>query len=232
LFDPPIVKGRKLIESGLLGDLVYGEGRYFLDTPKMIEEKMDSPDHWVYSLNSGLASEYSPHTIYLLQSFLGPASEIQVIHENMNISPTVQPGLEAFAVQLRFQHAVGRTLMLAKMPYGHFGIDLYGTRAAVHINMMDLTYRVEMIRKGLPLVAARMESTVEQGITSLIQTVANAFRIGIGSLKRRPGHRTLIKEFYRSLRSHTPVPVPGEDGLDTVRTLEMIDREIGSAIGK
>lgn len=224
LFDPPITRVRQLIESGALGELIYGEGIYFLDTEKMVEEKMHKPDHWAYTLESGLAGEYTPHTIYLLQSFFGPSQELQLMHGTVG-SP-MEDGLlsKSFAIQLRFDKAFGRILMMDRMPYGHFSIDIYGTCAAAHINMMDLTFRIERIRSSLPLTAARMESTLEQGMQSLWQTFGNVLRIATGRLKRRPGHRALIRAFYQSLRNGNSVPISGEDGLDTVRTIEQLNK--------
>ena len=228
LFDPPVLQVRRLVESGILGDLLYGEGRYFLDTDKMIEENMDRPEHWVHSLNSSIAGEYTPHTIYLLQSFFGPAKELQVMYDAAGSSGKAELQHESFAIQIRFAKALGRILMIDRMPYGHFSIDLYGTHAAVYINMMDLTYRIERIRTGMPLAAARMGSTVEQSLQGLWQTFGNALKIITGRLKRRPGHRALIQSLYQSIHLGTAVPVPGEEGRDTVRTIGMLDNAIAA----
>jgi predicted dehydrogenase len=223
MFDPPIIRVRELVERGTLGELVFGEGRYFLDIDKMAKEGMDRPDHWALALRSGIAGEYTPHTIYLLQSFFGPCQKLQLMHRS-NTS-LIEQGLprETFAIQLSFENALGRIFMMDCMPYGHFSIDLYGTRATVHINMMDLTYRIGRIRSGLPLAAARMGSTFEEGLQSLWQTLANATRIATGRLKRRPGHRALVHAFYQSLRNGNPVPISGEEGIGTVRTIDMLD---------
>lgn len=223
LFDPPVLQVRRLVESGILGDLLYGEGRYFLDMDKMIKEHVDRPEHWVYSLNSRVAGESTPHTIYLLQSFFGPAKELQLMYDAACSSVKSELQHESFAIQIRFAKALGRILMIDRMPYGHFSIDLYGTHAAAHINMMDLTYRIERIRSGMPLAAARMGSTVEQSLQGLGQTFGNALKIITGRLKRRPGHRALIQGFYQSIRHCTAVPVSGEEGRDTVRTIGMLD---------
>jgi predicted dehydrogenase len=228
LFDPPVRAARRMIEGGRLGELVYGEGRYFLDTRKMAQEQVDRPGHWAHALRSGLAGEYMPHTIYLLQSFFGPCRELQVIKGSAAGSGAANgPVRTSYAVQMGFPGAVGRILLIDRMPYGHFGLDLYGAKAALHINMMDLTWSLERIRNAWPLAAARMGATVEQSVQRLGQTLFNGVRIATGRLRRRPGHRALIEAFYRSLEQGGPVPVPAEDGLSMVRTMEKIDAATG-----
>jgi predicted dehydrogenase len=224
IFDPPISRVRKAFENGTLGELLYGEGRYFLDLQKMIHEHLNRPHHWAYTLKSGIAGEFLPHTIYLLQSFLGQCRDIQLMQETDDFSKEKEHLPKVLALQLRFDKAIGRILFIYSMPYGHFNIDLYGTRAAAHINMMDLTSSIERIRGGLPLAAARMESTLEQAFQRIYQTLCNSMCILTGRLKRRPGHRALIQKFYDALRNGKPVPIPGEYGMAMVQTMDQIDR--------
>lgn len=231
IFDPPILAARRDVGKGMLGELIYGEGRYFLDTGKMRHENLDRPDHWAYSLKSGIAGEYLPHTVYLLQSFFGSTRELQLMQGAGPMREGGRPR-NSYAAQLRFDHAVGRILMIDRMPYGHFSIDLYGTQAAIHVNMMDLTLSTERIRHGIPLTAARMESTVEQSLQKLWQVFSNSVGILTGRLKRRPGHRALVKAFYESIRSGNDVPVPAEDGAAVVRTMEMIDKSVADSAGQ
>ncbi len=224
IFDPVIQDMHYAIEQGVLGKLICGEARHFYTVQKMAEEGSLDPNHWVHSLKSGIAGEFIPHSMYLLQYFFGSCRELQLIHEE--IDKDVQSGQmrKCWSIQLRFENAVGRILVTDFWPYGHFGIDLYGTLAAAHINMMDLTYSIERIHEFLPLTAARMESTVEQSFHKLWQILTNSARIATGQLKRRPGHRGLVRAFYDALRNGKPVPVSGEDGLAVVQTLEMLDK--------
>ncbi len=232
MFDPPIIKAQKIIAKGVLGRLIYGEGRYFLDKKKMEMESTNKPDHWAYKLGSGIAGEYMPHPIYLLQSFFGPCYRLQfqkMALGSADNNPHLQYG---YAAQLQFKDALGRILMIDNMGYDHFSIDIYGTRGALHINMMDLTYSIERQRSGLPLVLARMGVTVEQSIQRLLRTFSNLFLIGTGRLKRRPGHKLLIKTFYHAIRNNMDIPVPAEDGVVQVNTMEKLNDSIASIENK
>ena len=223
MFDPIIQKMHLLIRKGEFGKLIFGEVRHFYSVRKMEEEGSDSSCHWVHSLKSGIAGEFLPHSIYLLQSFFGPVRELQLIHHRVGRDNGSGLSRNSWALQTSFDDATGRMLIMDYMPYGHFCIDLYGTQAAAHINMMDLTYSIERIRSFLPLTLARMESTVEQSFSKLRQVATNSTNIVVGRLKRRLGHRNLIKAFYKSIRDGGVTPVSGEDGLTVIRTLEKFD---------
>jgi hypothetical protein len=69
-------------------------------------------------------------------------------------------------------------------------------------------------------------STAEASLSGLGQTLFHSVKIAAGVLKRRPGHRLLLKAFYDSLRSEKPVPVPAEAGLEMARTLERLARAL------
>ncbi|MCF8082922.1 MAG: Gfo/Idh/MocA family oxidoreductase [Deltaproteobacteria bacterium] len=223
MFDPPILKARQLIEKGAIGHLVYGEARYFLSQTKKKMEDTINPDHWAYKLPSGIAGEYLPHPIYLLQSFFGPCYELQFQGKSMGKTANNSQMLRGYALQLQFHTALGRILMIDNMDYDHFSIDIYGTRAAIHINMMDLTYSIERQRSGVPLVLSRVNITVEQSIQRLVGTLSNFFLIATGRLKRRPGHKLLIKKVYHAIRNNMPMPIPIEDGLEQVHTMDMLN---------
>jgi|GEM_PF-4929951 len=223
MFDPIIQKMHRRTSRGDFGKLVFGEVRHFYSVRKMVKEGINDTSHWARSLKGGIASEFLPHSIYLIQSFFGPARELQLIHRCITGDKNAGLNLQSWAVQISFESATARLLAIAGISYGHFSIDLYGMQAAAHINMMDLTYSIERVRGFLPLTLARMESSVEQSLCRLRQVTSNTANIAIGRLKRRLGHRNLIRAFYKTIREGNVSPVTGEDGLAVVRTLEMFD---------
>lgn len=223
MFDPTIIKAHEIVRRGFLGEVICVEGRHFYEYRKMEVEGLHSPEHWVHTLKSGTAGEFMPHTVYLLQSFAGSCNRLQLIHGTNSSHSQTTYSIHSWMVQLKCEAAVARVFVTDNMPYGHFGIDIYGSEAALHINMMDLTYSIERIRDFLPLTAARMASTLEQSMQKVWQTIGNSVRIAAGRLKRRPGHLGLMRAFYSALRRDDPMPVNGEDGLEVVRTMEMLD---------
>ena len=224
IFDPTVIAVDRAIKKGALGELIYGKVIYFVDWKKMVRENLNRKDHWAFSLTSGVAGEYIPHPIYLIQHYLGTCLEIQVMYASEKLRGPETVPRESFAVQMRFEGSLGSIFLIDCLPYGHFSIDLHGTLAAAHINMMDLTFSIERIRSGLPLPAAQMASTVEQSFQKLCRTFSNTVNIMTGRLRRRPGHKHIIQSFYQSIRDGGAPPISGEEGLETVRTIHQLDQ--------
>ena len=223
LFDPHIQRAKKLLETGVLGDIVYAEVKYYLDNKKMVEEQTNNPEHWVYKLPMSIYGEYTPHLTYLLLSFLNKIDSVQVLEKKINDG--THPATGGLAVQLSSENAIGRLLMFYGMDHEHFTIDIFGTKAALHINMLDLTVILEKER-NLPSVLARMFTTVEQSFQGIIGTIANLIRIAFGKLKRRPGHRILVKKYIEAVQNDKAPPVTGKEGREVVRILKMIEEQL------
>lgn len=223
LFDPPIQRAKRILETGVLGNIVYAEAKYLLDNKKMIEEQTNRPDHWVYKLPIGMYGEFIPHMTYLLLSFLKRVESVQVLEKKIyNGNHSTIGGL---TLQLNSENAIGHLSMFSNMDHEHFSIRIYGTKAALNINMLDLTIAMEKER-NLPRVPARMLSTIEQSFQGISETAANIVRILSGKLKRRLGHRNLVKKFIECIRNDGPPPVTGEEGREVVRILEMVEEQL------
>ena len=222
LFDPMLHRARQMIRDGELGDIVSVECQYCLDEDKMAEEKLDQPEHWAHDLPLGIFGEYTPHLLYLILPFIGPVVDVQASRREIQATRGAIPGLN---VGLNGQQAFGHLLMLTRMPYAHFQLHIYGTRKALHINMMDLTMTVKR-ELQLPKTAARMTSTLEQSLQSVWGLGTNTLKILSGRLKRRPGHRALITGFYESLQANSAPPVSGEEGREVVRAIELIHQTL------
>ncbi len=161
--------------------------------------------------------------IYLFLCFLGSVESVLVLRKSLNDS--FSDTINGIGVEVNAESGMGHILMLENMNYGRFTVHVYGTKLALHINMMDLTMTVEKER-NLPKTAARMFSTVEQGLQGIVGNLANCARIITGRLRRRPGHRTLIKRFYESIQNNTEPPVTGEEGKEVVRVIELIREQL------
>lgn len=219
LFDPPIMKAREMLREGTIGDLLQMEVKYCLDTAKMREEDLIAPEHWAHRLPLRIFGEYTPHLVYLLLSILGEVHSVKVSARRTNgQTPEAVGGLN---VTLTSDSCTGHLSMLTNTTYGHFTVHLYGSKAVLHINMLDLTMTVER-EYPFPRPIANMLGTVVQSVRNISMTTGNLAKIATGRLKRRPGHRMLIKQFYQSLRQGSTPPVTGEHGREVVRILEMV----------
>jgi predicted dehydrogenase len=220
LFDPQVLRAKQMMSQGLLGDVLSVEVRYCLERSKMAEEGLSRPEHWSHRLPLGIFSEYLPHLIYLLLSFMDDVKSVKVSRSRDGVySLAVVNGI---GIQVFGEKSLGYVTMLDNMEYVHFSVHVYGFRRAVHMNMLDLTMTVER-QARIPRRAAWMLNTLDQAGQNIAGIIGNATRILTGKLKRRPGHRALIKAFYESIRDNSAPPVTGEEGRKVVRLLQKVE---------
>lgn len=219
LFDPQVLRAKQMVSQGLTGNILTVEVRYCLERSKMEEEGLSHPEHWAHRLPLGIFSEYLPHLVYLLLLFTDDMRSVKVTRNHDGAYSFA--AVNGMGIQVIGEKTMGYITMLDNMGYGHFSVHFYGSRRAVHINMLDLTMTVER-QVRLPRTPAWMLSTVEQAGQNIVGTLTNMALILVGKLSRRPGHRLLIERFYESIRNDSPIPVSGEQGRKVVRLLEKV----------
>ncbi|MBN1795971.1 MAG: Gfo/Idh/MocA family oxidoreductase [Sedimentisphaerales bacterium] len=221
MFDPPILKARQLLQKGTVGNLLGFDCTFFVDRKKLVKEGSFDAGHWIHNLPLGMFGEHAiPHVLYLVLSFLGDA---KVVRANLlcNNSADKYKQVNRLNVLLSSEERICNLLILDNTDYPNFTIRLFGDKAALHINLFALTMVLEKHR-NLPRGAAQLMQAAEQGIKSICSSGCNASKILFGRLKRRPGHRMLIRKFYESLANNTEPPVSGEQGREVVRVMEKI----------
>lgn len=226
-FDPQIKKAKDLLDKGVIGDVLSVECRYFIDKEKMAHEQTNVADHWIQRLPTGIFGEYAPHMLYLVLPFLDKVESAEAVKRQP--SSDNKDGIFGMNVILNAGNSFGNLILYDNMDYAHFYVRVYGTKGALHINMFDLTLMIEK-QPNMSRVLAKMYQTVSQSFQNLFSTFVNVLKILTGKLKRRPGHKKLIREFYKSIADNTDVPVLPEEGREVVRVLELINQSVHKAL--
>lgn len=223
-FDPQIKKAKEILAKGEIGKVLSVECRYFIDKEKMEHEHTNVADHWIQRLPTGIFGEYAPHMLYLVLPFLDEVTSVKAVKRSPSEGNT--DGIFGMNVILDAGDNFGNLILYDNMDYAHFYVRVYGTKGALHINMFDLTIVKERQPGNMPRVLAKMYQTVDQSFQNLFSTTANVIKILTGKLKRRPGHKALIGQFYKSIANNTAVPVVPSEGKDVVRVLELINASV------
>jgi len=224
MYDPIFVKLKKMLKGGVIGDILYVDAKYCIDKRKMVDEKDKyQQDNWVYKLPIGIFSEYTPHIIYSMLLFLEKINAVKIMKNKLKTSAGDM--INALNVQFDADNKMGNFSVMDNMEYAHFKIHIYGSKLAVHINMLNLSMTIEKNHNTLPRTAAMICSSIEEGMQILGGNISNIVKIIFGVLKRRPGHRLLIKKFYESIQNNTEVPVTGAEGREVTRIIELIQEQ-------
>lgn len=229
LYDPPVQKAKDLIRSKPGNDPYLVKITYLLEHGKLVEEGCLDPGHWIHKLPLGFYGEHAaPHVLYLLLNWVKEVSDVNISEMTCNYRESGVSRL--WNVTLKSRTCMGVMTLGDHTSLGQFVIELFTPLMVIRLNMLNLTWSIYRER-NIGLTAGRILGSVEESGWWIWNTAKNMILIAAGRLKRRPGHRGLIRAFYDSLQNGQPPPVSGEEGREVVRILRVIEKTINAQLG-
>jgi scyllo-inositol 2-dehydrogenase (NADP+) len=220
LFSRSMRKALLLLERGEVGEVQHA-----------IALQLSSPQRrlpsWYPDLPGGLFFDESPHMIYLLRRFLGDLSVQQAWAQ------TAPPGVaqRLDRVEARLQGAWGSAAlsMSFRSPISEWLLAVVGTRRVL---VLDIFRDILMVQKpdGAHGTADVLKSSLRAYWQGLAGFVTSSALFSAGRLYY--GHETLVRRFIDSIVDGSPLPVPPEEGLAVVQTMESILQQAGSSNGQ
>ncbi len=208
LFIPCVVAAKKLIEKGVLGDLV---GVDISWKPAERGLRVD----WTRDLPGGAMHEVLPHPVYVQREFVGKFNSIAGISTRGGDSRG--PSCE-IRILLDAQFGTTQLEVSPSAAPKQIWMKIEGTKMTLHVDISTNTLvKVRKLGQG-KLGKALMN--IDQAFQLVAGTFGNVFTLLRGGYSN--GHLPLIEAFYRSLREGIELPVTGEDGRDTVAILDAI----------
>jgi len=224
LFDPPIKKAEALIRSIPDNNPYLVRVTYFVERRKLEEEGDLDPNHWIHRLPLGIYGEHgAPHVLYILLKWLKHASDVTI--SEMEVNGSMNGCMRLWNVTVSSERCMGVMALGDNTTIGQFVVELFTPLMVIKLNLLDLTWSIYRERR-IGVTSGRILASVEESIRRLCGSAGNLFAIASGRLKRRPGHRALIRTFYDSIRNGKPPPVPAEEGREVVRVLKCIENKL------
>lgn len=224
LFDPVIHKADDLIHSIPGNDPYLVRVTYFVERRKLEEEGDLNPDHWIHRLPLGIYGEHgAPHVLYILLKWLRRASDVNISEMHVNTQKNGRTRL--WNVTVSSKGCMGVMTLGDNTTIGQFVVELFTPFMVIRLNLLDLTWTIYREHR-IGVTPGRMVASFEESVRRLWSSARNVAAIATGRLKRRPGHRALIKAFYDSIHEGRPSPVPPEEGREVVRVLKWIENKL------
>ena len=201
LFDPVMLRARRILESGELGELVGVES---------YQSGSASGREWLAAVAGGGLGDLIPHPLYLLLAFTGRALDVR--------AQTLGSDGELNEVRalVRGERGSG-TLAVTTRARPHFNLlRLCGTKMTVEVNLNTMTLLKRREYKA-PKAIAKSLPTLDDAAQLLVQTVKNTVDFLTGRIRYYPGMGNLIAAFYEAIRSGGQPPVSGSEGAEVVR---------------
>ncbi len=214
LCKPSIVKARRLVDTGAIGDVVHVDAYYGLS--EEAGSYGGGGGHWAHSLPGGAFTNFLPHLIYLVRHFL--ASDPQVT--GVTVAPAGAAPTELTVLAAGGAANATMTVSMRTRPYAKY-VRIFGTEGIVHADLVgEVTTVNRRIRAPRLLTKAVFNlETVPQLVGG---TVANSARVLTGSMRNMPDLHAFVRELYAGLEAGRDVPADGADGRAVVAVMEQI----------
>jgi len=214
LFHPPLLKAKKLVAKGVIGDVT--GVRVLLSDPT--REMIDREDYWIHRLPGGLIGETGPHPVYLSLAFMDKVVGVEVTAKNVLGNHPWAP-FDEFRIELEGEKTTSSILVSYSGNRYTATMDILGTKGALWLDLQGMVMvRYKAMPKLSPVrVTRRILSTMNQMDNGVL---GNVIRTVTG--RARLGHDVVIDEFVDSVRDGTEPPVTGEEGREVIRVMETV----------
>ena len=219
LFHPSVIEARQRIKRGDIGR--FTGMRIFYSTPVTLMTA-DS-GHFANRLPGGTIGETSPHVVYLTEAFIGPVRGVWTRGQKILPEYPWSP-FEDYRLELMGDSAASSAVLTYTSKHSAFLLELWGTEGILKIDMQSkvlVNYdRVNQSPRGIGLSAFK----------EVAQIATGAFSNGVSYLagRFRNIHDRLIGEFFERSVNGLPPAVTSEDGLETVRVMNLIGKQLQS----
>jgi scyllo-inositol 2-dehydrogenase (NADP+) len=215
LFSRSMRRALLLLERGDVGEVQHAIGLQ-LSSP---QRRLPS---WYPELPGGLFFDESPHMIYLLRRFLGDLSVQQAWTQAA--PPGVAQTLDRVEARLQGARCSAALSMSFRSPVSEWLLAVVGERRVL---VLDIFRDILVVQRpdGAHGTGDVLKSSLRAFWQGLAGFVTSGALFSTGRLFY--GHETLVHRFVDSIIDGSPLPVPPEEGLAVVQTMQSILEQAG-----
>lgn len=223
LFDPPTLALRQMIRDGVIGDPVHLESHYGYDLGGPFGAAfLNNPNHWVHALPGKLFHNTIDHLINKLPEFIAE-DDPQVVAQTYRYS---RMSVKAeIPDELRVMIRGGRTSAYATFschskPVQHT-FTLHGTKNTARVDYVSRTVTLAP-DASLPSAIGRLIPPFGQARQFWREGFRNVMRFARRDYHFFSGLNLLLRQFYESILTDGPPPIPYRDILWVAAVMEEI----------
>jgi len=175
--------------------------------------------HWAYNLPGGPLTNLISHPASLLVELLGKPDSINFTCDARNLMPYGFSDL----LDVSFRTSKGHGSFTISMAHGNSSryVNIECDKGSIYVDFgRQLT--VVKFHKGRLGFISKALSGIGVGFSFINGTLSVIFKVATRKLKRNPGTRKLIAEFYRCVRDGSPPPVSKENAIAVATIFEQV----------
>lgn len=218
-FDPVVLKAIEIARSGAIGDVMAVHSIRSSDYPTYAGGPLPQP----YRQGSYPFRDLGVHSLYLVESFVGPVRNLSVSFYETGRNPTLT--FDEWRAYAECEHGTGYMYLSWNTKPIQSEIEVHGTRGVIKIDRFLQVCDVNRTLPG-PKQIGNILNGYRNAVRRSFLVPINLLRFMTGSLKPSPGIYRCVQDFHTALRNGRPVPVPAEEGR---RMAKWIDFASGDA---
>lgn len=228
LYDPVMVRARRLIESGAVGDIFWVESYYGFNlggNPRSRYMMPGGEKHWTFDLPGGMYQNLAAHPLCLALELLGPPTGIRAQARYGRVLPHAPT--DELRVMLETDEAGGLvTISLAASPRMQY-LEVFGTRMVLRVDFLNKWLLARRTVRGVPKALSRALTNFGEGVVVSGGTLSGMLRLITGRWTPYDGMGLLIREFYGSLQQDREPPVTAQEGVAVMSVMDRVWKLVG-----
>lgn len=223
LFNPALVKGASLIDSGQLGNVVHVEIHLSIDlnTPE-VREALSLP--WRYNLPGGILHDNITHPLYMALRWLGDPKRVTVAAKSLGVLP--RSVTDHMVIMLEGKYCTANIVLSGAIKPERYNVQMFCERGSICVNFDTSTVIVKKT-SSLPNFLRRASANFQQSYQLSTIGIGNLIKFLRGRLVPYQGLENLIPRFYRCVRQGISPPVSKELALSVARTEQAVFAQAG-----
>jgi predicted dehydrogenase len=216
LFRSPVLRARKMIDEGTIGKVM---GMQWCRLTHR-EEYLAKENHWIHKLPGGILNETGPHGIYTSLAFLRKITNIEIAASNVGKYPWAP--FDYFDIILEGEGGICNVIISHASDNYVADMNIYGTKGILKVDLQSMVLIHYNLRETKPIPLALSSLTAARQIVGGLASSTTMY------LSTRPprlqvdGHAMEIEQFVDSIQQGREPPVTAEDGIETIRVLELL----------
>jgi 2-alkyl-3-oxoalkanoate reductase len=204
-FDPVVLEAIKLARSGAIGDVVAVHSIRSSDYPTYAGGELPQP----YRQGSYPFRDLGVHSLYLIESFVGPVQTLSVKFYASGRNPMLT--FDEWRAYAECEKGTGSIYLSWNTRPIQSELEIHGTRGVIKVDRFLQVCDVNRVLPG-PKAIGNILNGFRNALRRSFVIAINLLRVMTGALKPSPGIYRCIQDFHRALHEGRPVPVPAEEG--------------------
>ncbi len=227
VYDPIMIEARRLINKGLLGDIVSVESWYGFNLGKNLNNRYMMPGaekHWTMGLPGKLYQNLLPHPLSVLADIIGYPDQLTAYTTGGKVVKTMPH--DELRVLAKCGKKIGFISVSLSVSPRYQIMNIYGTKMSLNLDFLNKALIRHSVSKVLPGAFSRALINLSIAEVLMGSTFRNVWKTLTKTFTPYDGTEILIKEFYRSITEEKTVPISAEDGFKGMEAMDKIWSQI------